>query len=81
MKLTPKERARVAAIRAGDDGKGRFRLVVYLRKRIRCGKPRCGKCGRKGPGHGPYWYGFWRDGKRVRSLYIGKKLKPLRVSR
>ena len=22
--------------------------------------------------HGPYWYAYWRDGKRLRSLYVGR---------
>jgi hypothetical protein len=50
--------------------------LTYQRKRIRCGKRRCGKCGRNGNGHGPYWYAFWRDGSKVRSRYVGKKLPP-----
>ncbi len=79
MKLTPAQRKRVKAIQA-DNG-ARFRELVYQRKRIRCGKPKCGKCAAKGPGHGPYWYAFWKDGDRVRSRYIGKKLKRLCVSR
>ncbi len=39
----------------------------------RCGKISC-IC-HAGPGHGPYWYAFWRDrqGKR-HSTYIGKHL-------
>ncbi len=82
MKLTPAQRKKVESLRARDDGTGRFRLVVYMRKRIRCGKPKCGKCGKGGRGHGPYWYGFWRDGKRIKSKYVGKLLGPgLRVSK
>lgn len=39
---------------------------------------KCGKCKTcmEGPGHGPYWYAFWRigDGK-LKSAYVGKYLK------
>ena len=33
---------------------------------VRCGK-RCGTCP-----HGPYWYEYWREGKRVKKRYVGK---------
>lgn len=44
---------------------------LYL---IDCGKDKCKKC-RRGPSHGPYWYGFKKNaaGKQV-SKYIGKNL-------
>lgn len=29
---------------------------------------------RRGEAHGPYWYEFWREGKRTRSRYVGKTL-------
>ena len=43
----------------------------------RCGRPNCRTCS-TGPGHGPYWYAFWRDpeSKRLRSTYVGKDLPP-----
>jgi hypothetical protein len=34
----------------------------------RCGKPGCGSCP-----HGPYWYGFRKEGGRTKSRYFGKK--------
>lgn len=35
---------------------------------VKCGK-NCTGCN---PGHGPYWYGYFWDGGRVRSVYLGK---------
>ena len=30
-----------------------------------------------GPGHGPYWYGFyWDYRQRTKSFYVGKVLPP-----
>jgi len=43
--------------------------VTYRLERVSCGK----NC--KGCPHGPYWYGYWREGGRTRSKYIGKKLR------
>lgn len=47
--------------------------VTYRLQRVKCGKPSC-KCA-AGPGHGPYWYGYWRACGRLKSKYIGKALK------
>jgi hypothetical protein len=43
-------------------------MTVQL-ERVRCGKPTCKRCP-----HGPYWYGYFREGGRLRSVYIGKRL-------
>ena len=43
--------------------------VSYRLESVACGKPGCTKCP-----HGPYWYAYWREGGRVRSRYIGKRL-------
>jgi hypothetical protein len=53
--------------------------ITYQLQRRRCGKTSCHTC-QTGPGHGPYWYGYWRgsDGKQ-HATYIGKVL-PLDVS-
>lgn len=32
----------------------------------KCGKPNCDKL------HGPYFYAYWKDGKKVKKRYIGK---------
>lgn len=47
--------------------------VTYRQEYIRCGKANCKKCRANGTGHGPYWYAYWREGKRIRKEYIGKK--------
>ena len=38
----------------------------------RCGKRACHCMRTAGPGHGPYKYGKRRDGKTVRSIYMGQ---------
>lgn len=44
--------------------------VTYQRELVKCGKPKCRKW------HGPYWYAYWTEGTRTRTLYIGKILRP-----
>jgi hypothetical protein len=51
--------------------------VVYQFERVRCGKASCKTCQRS-PGHGPYWYAYWRAQKRTQSIYIGKQLRSVR---
>lgn len=53
-----------------EDNLLRGSFVTYQRELVRCGKPRCAKL------HGPYWYAYWTQGGRTRSLYIGKQLRP-----
>lgn len=43
-------------------GGGTYRLEM-----IRCGKPACNSCP-----HGPYWYRYYRVGRRVVSKYVGR---------
>jgi hypothetical protein len=45
------------------------RAVTFRQEHVRCGKPGCRTCP-----HGPYWYAYWREGGRVRSRYIGRRL-------
>lgn len=45
--------------------------ITYQLQYRKCGKPTCGTC-KMGPGHGPYWYAYWREGTKLRSGYIGK---------
>ena len=45
--------------------------ITYQLQYRKCGKPSCGTC-KRGPGHGPYWYAYWREGNKLRSGYIGK---------
>jgi hypothetical protein len=44
---------------------------TYRCELVTCGKANCVCCP-----HGPYWYAYWRDGKRMRKKYIGKQLTP-----
>jgi hypothetical protein len=66
----PKARRTELSGRAGrPDG------VIYRQQYVRCGKARCRRCPPAGPGHGPYWYGFyWDYRQRTRSFYVGKSL-------
>ena len=43
--------------------------VSYRLESVRCGKPNCKSCP-----HGPYWYAYFREGKRLKSRYIGREL-------
>jgi len=45
--------------------------LTYQLERIRCGKPNC-KCTR-GALHGPYFYAYWSEGGKTKSMYIGKQ--------
>jgi hypothetical protein len=47
--------------------------TVYRQESVCCGKSGC-KCA-AGELHGPYWYGYRREGGKLRSWYIGKILK------
>jgi hypothetical protein len=49
--------------------------VTYRQQYVRCGKAHCKTCPPHGPGHGPYWYGFyWHYRQRTTSFYVGKVL-------
>jgi hypothetical protein len=67
---TPKARRTDLTRRPGrPDG------VIYRQQYVRCGKVGCRRCPPAGPGHGPYWYGFyWDYRQRTRSFYVGKQL-------
>ena len=45
--------------------------ITYQCQYRKCGKASCKTC-RNGQEHGPYWYAFWREGRRLRCRYIGK---------
>jgi len=56
---------------------GRPDGVIYRQQYVRCGKGGCRRCPPAGPGHGPYWYGFyWDYRQRTTSFYVGKQLPP-----
>lgn len=40
--------------------------ITYELRPVLCGKPGCKRH------HGPYWYAYWTQGGRVRTVYIGK---------
>jgi len=68
----PLEKARRTDLRGRA---GRPDGVIYRQQYVRCGKATCTKCPPAGPGHGPYWYGFyWDYQQRTRSFYVGKQL-------
>jgi hypothetical protein len=43
--------------------------MAYRHEWVRCGKTNCRSCP-----HGPYWYHYWREGKKIRKEYVGKRL-------
>ena len=47
--------------------------AVYQLELIKCGKTNC-RCA-SGKLHGPYWYGYRRENGKLKSWYIGKRLK------
>ena len=47
-------------------------MVTYSRQYRRCGKAGCTQCRGGAPGHGPYWYAYWREGGKRRSRYLGR---------
>ncbi len=54
---------------------GRPDGVIYRQQYVRCGRQRCKRCPPHGPGHGPYWYGFYGHyQQRTKSFYVGKQL-------
>lgn len=53
------------------------RHITYQHQYRKCGKRCCSTC-RTTPGHGPYWYGYWRENGRLHSVYIGKE-RPVEV--
>lgn len=52
---------------AADTGDIDGDRVSYRLETVNCGKPGCKSCP-----HGPYWYAYFREGKRLRSRYIGR---------
>lgn len=47
--------------------------VTYNQQFRRCWKPGCSSCAPDRPGHGPYWYAYWREDGRRHSYYLGKR--------
>jgi len=57
-------------------GRTLSRGVTYELERVRCNKPKCGRC-KRGPVHGPYWYAYWTTEGRTRKKYIGKNFREV----
>lgn len=50
--------------------------ITYQFQTRKCGKSSCSTCnGDQAPGHGPYWYAYWRENGRLLSCYVGRE-KP-----
>ena len=74
---------RILAERKLTEKGGRLRVVDsfregdtrYLLEYTKCGKASSGKCRkcREGEFHGPYWYSYSWDGKKMTSKYHGKR--------
>jgi hypothetical protein len=47
--------------------------ITYRLERVSCGK-KCRVCP-----HGHYWYGYWREGGKTRSKYLGKSFDVQKV--
>jgi hypothetical protein len=45
--------------------------ATIRREYIRCGRPDCQKS------HGPYLYAYWKQDKKLRKRYVGKKFEDL----
>jgi hypothetical protein len=45
--------------------------ITYQLERVRCGKANC-KCA-SGELHGPYWYGYFSEDGKTKSMYVGKQ--------
>lgn len=54
---------------AADSSAPELAGVTYRLENVRCGKAGCSSCP-----HGPYWYAYFREGKKLRSRYIGRDL-------
>lgn len=50
--------------------------MTYRQELRRCGNSKCRRCV-NGPGHGPYWYAYYRDERgKLHSRYLGKSPPP-----
>ena len=49
--------------------------ITYQLELVKCGKSNC-RCA-DGQLHGPYWYGYQKQGQKLKSWYVGKSLKTL----
>lgn len=47
--------------------------ITYQSELVKCGKSNC-RCTTDGQLHGPYWYGYQKQGQKLKSWYVGKEL-------
>ncbi len=88
--LTPKQRQQLIDLltqppsRLDNEFSHANRIVIaqhkdgkyfYQLEKTECGKKPCRCHDGVEYRHGPYWYAYWREGKRIRSVYIGKRLR------
>lgn len=52
------------------DSKERVGKLTVQLEYVKCGQARC-----KNDRHGPYWYGYYREGGKLKKVYIGKDLE------
>lgn len=50
---------------------GRGRSLTERRYTYRCEYVKCGKGACRTCPHGPYWYGYYREGPRIKKRYFG----------
>ena len=55
--------------------------LCFQNEIVDCRNPRCLHCPDNGPTHGPYWYCYWKQGTRTRSVYIGRELDTDKAER
>jgi len=70
-KTKKKKDKRIVDVRYGADAPDGMCFQLEL---VLCGNPRCLKCKKLGPNHGPYWYAYKKHNGRTVSCYIGKEL-------
>lgn len=72
--IASKERNNDPGLQPSSKPIGRYGTIdkTYRLEYIRCGKHGC-KCA-KGQLHVPYWYAYWSEGGKTKSLYVGKRL-------
>ena len=60
--------SRTSATATCDLAETLYKTPALVAHRVRCGKPGC-RCA-AGAGHGPYWFLYWREGRRQRCCYV-----------
>jgi hypothetical protein len=80
VRLLAARRKRTADEPGAKPGEVERRRVAgwcYVLQLVNCGKGSCKVCGGWRYAHGPYWYGYRRVDGRMRSIYVGRVLRPV----